>query len=671
MTLFSEIDARVRAAVELVAGSDPSPNDPFRGLYVSDDLARALSRHGADSEFDDRLLEGCERLGLSALERSVLAVCAAPELSPHYGRLYAYLHDDVTRKLPSPRLVGRLLAGGEVSVAEVLRTFARAAPLRATGAIALVEGAEPTPLAERGVRVADALAAFLLGAELDDPQDDGSRRRVDVSLLPPGREPVVEQLRRLLGSPRHLPVVVAGPDAATILAAALGRPLLVVDARAVAAAEGRREAAITAALEGRALVYRAPDSGEPEELDRVVGALLGRQEAAVICADSAAVMPALLDAGALVIDVPPPGLEERRAAWASLSDSDEVDDVAAKFRLSVAQIAEAAEIAGLAAHARGNGVPGRADLDLGARRASSSRLGELATHLDARYGWSDLVLPERQQQMLGSISAYLRHRELVLSDWGFEQVAGAGQGLKVLFAGESGTGKTMSAQVIAADLGLDLFRIDLATTVSKYIGETEKNLDRIFRAADGSNAILFFDEADALFGKRSEVHASHDRYANIEVAYLLQRMEAHEGAVILATNFRQNIDDAFLRRLDIVIDFPFPEASDRRRIWQVLLPDAAPLADDVDIAFLADRFKLSGGSIRNAALAAAFLAAEEGGPIAMRHLVRGIALEYGKLGRLTLEAEFEQFHDIVRSGRRDGIDRIRTADELRRGGAES
>jgi SpoVK/Ycf46/Vps4 family AAA+-type ATPase len=202
--------------------------------------------------------------------------------------------------------------------------------------------------------------------------------------------------------------------------------------------------------------------------------------------------------------------------------------------------------------------------------------------------------------------------------------------------------------VLAAELGLDLFRVDLATVVSKYIGETEKNLERIFTAADGSNAILFFDEADALFGKRSEVSDSHDRYANIEVAYLLQRMELYPGAAILATNFRRNIDDAFIRRLDFVVDFPFPEAEDRRKIWQLVLPQAAPVADDIDLDFLANQFKLSGGAIRNCSLAAAFRAADENGEISMGHLVRAVAQEYGKQGRLTLEADFERFHGIVR-----------------------
>jgi SpoVK/Ycf46/Vps4 family AAA+-type ATPase len=265
------------------------------------------------------------------------------------------------------------------------------------------------------------------------------------------------------------------------------------------------------------------------------------------------------------------------------------------------------------------------------------------------FEWHDLVLPERPREVLRSISSYLRHRDLVLSEWGYGRSVARAQGLKVLFAGESGTGKTMAGQALARDLGLDLFRIDLATVVSKYIGETERNLDRIFDAAEGSNAILFFDEADALFGKRSEVRDSHDRYANIEVAYLLQKMESYEGAVILATNLRRNIDEAFLRRLDFVIDFPFPEASDRERIWKLVLPDTAPLAEDIDVPFLASEFKLAGGSIRNASLAAAFLAAEDGARIGMRHLVRGVALEYGKLGRLAPEADVEHFHELIRN----------------------
>ena len=237
----------------------------------------------------------------------------------------------------------------------------------------------------------------------------------------------------------------------------------------------------------------------------------------------------------------------------------------------------------------------------------------------------------------------------MLSEWGYERTVARTQGLKVLFAGESGTGKTMAAQVLAAELGLDLFRVDLATVVSKYIGETEKNLERIFTAADGSNAILFFDEADALFGKRSEVSDSHDRYANIEVAYLLQRMEAYPGAVILATNFKRNIDDAFVRRLDFVVDFPFPEAEDRKKIWRLVLPKRGA-------GRRRRRPRLPRHPVQAVGRGDPQLLAGRGVPRRRRAAARSrcvtsyeaVAQEYAKQGRLTLEADFERFHGIVR-----------------------
>jgi SpoVK/Ycf46/Vps4 family AAA+-type ATPase len=210
----------------------------------------------------------------------------------------------------------------------------------------------------------------------------------------------------------------------------------------------------------------------------------------------------------------------------------------------------------------------------------------------------------------------------------------------VLFAGPSGTGKTMAAEIIAGELGLELYKIDLSTVVSKYIGETEKNLSRIFTEAETSNAILFFDEADALFGKRSEVKDSHDRYANIEIGYLLQRMEEYEGVVILATNFRKNMDEAFVRRLHFTVEFPFPNAADRRRIWEGIWPADTPRDSTLALDFMAHRFELTGGSIRNIALAAAFLAADDGNVVTMKHLIHGTQREYQKMGKVVAENEF-------------------------------
>jgi SpoVK/Ycf46/Vps4 family AAA+-type ATPase len=215
----------------------------------------------------------------------------------------------------------------------------------------------------------------------------------------------------------------------------------------------------------------------------------------------------------------------------------------------------------------------------------------------------------------------------------------ASQGVTVLFAGPPGTGKTMAAEVIAAELGLDLYKIDLSTVVSKYIGETEKNLERIFSEAASSNAILFFDEADALFGKRSEVRDSHDRYANIEISYLLQRMEAYDGVTILATNLRANLDEAFTRRMQFSVDFPFPDEADRLRIWQTLFPPGVPRDHDLDLPLLAQRYKLAGGNIRNILVSAAYLAAADGGQVTMSHLLHGTRRELQKMGRLLADEE--------------------------------
>jgi SpoVK/Ycf46/Vps4 family AAA+-type ATPase len=248
------------------------------------------------------------------------------------------------------------------------------------------------------------------------------------------------------------------------------------------------------------------------------------------------------------------------------------------------------------------------------------------------------------------IAAAIRHRHVVYSEWGFDKRIAAGPGLKILFSGASGTGKTMTAGVIAAELGLDLYKIDLSGIVSKYIGETEKNLDRIFHAAESSNAILFFDEADALFGKRSEVQDAHDRYANIEVAYLLQKIEEYEGVVILASNLSKNIDLAFARRMHYVVEFPLPDESHREKLWRGMFPAAVPLGKDVDFQFLARQFPIAGGDIRNVALEAAFLAAQDGKLVTMKQLAKALARQMMKQGKVPSATDFKQYHDLISDG---------------------
>jgi hypothetical protein len=274
-----------------------------------------------------------------------------------------------------------------------------------------------------------------------------------------------------------------------------------------------------------------------------------------------------------------------------------------------------------------------------ARAHSNPRLESQARKIQPRYTWDDLVLPVEQVTILNELVNTVRSRPLVLEQWGVGQKLTSSAGVTALFFGPPGTGKTMAAEVIAGELGFDLYKIDLSGVVSKYIGETEKNLERIFTEAESSNAILFFDEADAIFGKRSEVKDAHDRYANIEVSYLLQRMEAYNGVTILSTNMRANLDEAFMRRLQFALDFPFPKPKDRLRIWQALFPAGVPRDPELDLKLLADRFEIAGGNIRNIIVSAAYLAANNGQMVSMEHLMHGARRELQKMGRLVNEQD--------------------------------
>jgi SpoVK/Ycf46/Vps4 family AAA+-type ATPase len=329
--------------------------------------------------------------------------------------------------------------------------------------------------------------------------------------------------------------------------------------------------------------------------------------------------------------------------------------VAGRFRLTGGQIRDAAVDAWHRARQR---PPGQRsvtieDLFAASRARTSGQLIDLAKKITPRHSWADMVLPNDQIAQLHEMCDQMSFRPIVLGEWGFDRKLSLGKGLNALFAGPSGTGKTMAAEVIAGDLGLDLYKIDLSTVTSKYVGETEKNLERIFLAARNSNAILFFDEADALFGKRSEVRDAHDRYANVEISYLLQKMEEYDGLVILTSNLSKNMDEAFVRRMHFTVEFPYPEPDARRRIWEIAFPAEAPLSPNIDFGLLAERYRLTGGNIRNIALTAAFLAARDdgaervsidgsdAGPITMDHLLWATRREFQKMGRLADEREFE------------------------------
>jgi hypothetical protein len=352
----------------------------------------------------------------------------------------------------------------------------------------------------------------------------------------------------------------------------------------------------------------------------------------------------------LILEVPALTGQERQTLWqreiGAHAAALEAAESAGHLALGPTQIRSAVQAAEASARLTGGPVTAE-DLRRGVRAQNAAGLERLARRIEPEVAWDDLVLAPAVLRGLRDVAARARHRDTVLTEWRMRRGGGRGHGVTALFAGDSGTGKTMSAEVIASDLRLDLYTVNLATVVDKYVGETEKNLERIFAEAAGVNAVLFFDEADAIFGKRSDVRDAHDRYANIESAYLLQRLETFDGLAVLATNLRANIDEAFTRRLDAIIDFPAPTPELRHQLWASCLVDPLPVADDVDLEFLADAFELAGGNIRSASTTAAYLAAAAGGPVTMSELITAVEQEYRKLGRLVLEREFGRYFTLL------------------------
>ncbi len=460
---------------------------------------------------------------------------------------------------------------------------------------------------------------------------------------------------------------------ATQLASALGRPLLLIDTPLLMSLGNdprkylyrvMREAQLQGALlywQGAdVLLSRREDVGL--DIPSIIAHLLLERPNCSLF-DVRTAYPLRIVTGPLSVELsfPAPSNESRRMLWEQalsgnmrLAADVDLPLLTGAFRLTGEQIEAAADTARQAAiwRAASSGNPNELhitmrDLLTACRSHSNQGLGMLSKKIVPRYTWNDLVLPIDRLSQLHEMTHHIRYGPIVFEQWGFDRKLAGGKGLNVLFAGSPGTGKTMAAEVLATDLGLELYKIDLSSIVSKYIGETEKNLEKIFREGGTSNAILFFDEADSLFGKRSQVKDSHDRYANIEISYLLQRMEEYDGIVILATNLRKNLDDAFIRRLHGAIEFPMPEELDRLEIWRRTFPTEAPLDPKADLGYLAGRFKLSGGNIKNIVLESAFFAAEAGTSITMAHLVKATRREHQKIGKLITASDFGPYASLL------------------------
>ncbi|MFF2012416.1 AAA family ATPase [Streptomyces sp. NPDC058195] len=678
------VEQRVRDAVAVRQGADPQPDDPFRGQYLTPGAAARIveSRDaftpvpaygcGPGPQFPpgSRLGRLGKDFGLLPVDVDLLLVAMAPDIDSRFERLYGYLNDDLTRRRPTIGLALELCGLPAASAGRF--RFAPSAPLVAGG---LVEVTEPErPLLSRVLRVPDRVTAHLLGDDVVDGRLRGLVRPAGPGTRPDGG-PLVRRVAAALGTGSGLVHLLdrggdPGGVAVEALLAAGRRPLVVDIAALTTASEPERAVRVLAAearLSGGGIVLGPLEALSPERPER--GRLLGD-----LCAEADGVPlaaygtkhwdPLWAGESPVVVPVPSPGPEESAHRWRRAlaeagaavglpapgePDGDGLVEATASYRLDSAQVRRAAVVASRLAAVEERAVDAR-DLRAAVRAQNGAGLERLARRIEPAVGWDDLVLPAVTRRELSELALRARHREQVLGEWRMRPGGGRGRGIIALFAGESGTGKTMSAEVLASELGMELYVIDLSTVVDKYIGETEKNLERIFAEASDVNGILLFDEADAIFGKRSQVKDAHDRHANVESAYLLQRMESFDGIAVLTTNLRGNLDEAFTRRLDVIAEFPMPDAAQRLALWDRCLGTALPREAGLDLEFCAERFPLAGGSIRACAVTSAYLAADAGRPLGMEQIVAAVLQEYRKLGRLVRDSEFGPWLDRARTG---------------------
>jgi hypothetical protein len=627
--------ARVRDDIASHLGS-PSP--------ARDEVVAPVDPDGERNDDQETALAAVVRaFHLSSFERDVLLLCAGVELDARFGAVLA-TGSDAARGVPTFGLALAAIRDAHWSA------LTPEGPLRAWRLIELIGSG----LTTAELRIDERILHFLAGInELDGrlqglvaplvdgwvgagPRSDPEERAAGIVATHLSGGSVASAVQMTGGDPETRLAIAARA------AALLGAVPLRLRSDDIPPVSSERYA-LARLLDREALLARAtvvieiPGDGEQDPV-RVAGFAVDLAAPLVVLVDEPL---ASLRGRGLVLQIEQSAISERSARWRELlgveaaSLNGAVERLAGQFDLGIgAMRSVTAQVQSQAAM----GLPlVEQTLWDAARLASRPRMDGLAQRIEPASEWSELVLPDRQRRILAEITTHVRQRQRVYEDWGFARKSSRGLGISALFAGASGTGKTMAAEALANDLRLDLYRIDLASVVSKYIGETEKNLKRLFDAAEGCGAILLFDEADALFGKRSEVRDSHDRYANIEVSYLLQRIETYRGLSILTSNMRNAIDPAFLRRIRFVVDFPFPDAEQRAAIWRGIFPSPTP-TDSLDYDRLA-QLSVSGGHIRNVALAGAFLAADHGQPVGMAHLAAAARSEYAKLERSMTDAE--------------------------------
>ncbi|HTE55300.1 MAG TPA: AAA family ATPase [Kofleriaceae bacterium] len=620
-------------------------------------------------------------LALTPSERCAMWVLISVELSGRMRALMRYLVNESSRVYADVGLLELLVYSGSARERMVgeLAADGRLLALRLVEPVGGRRAYDEAPYLLRSLRVNPRVIELAHGlhrldrevarvAELiDDPPDaaallvpDTLKTHVAALLAPDGRAAGARPEAAVAGGPPI--VVLAGPDGAGRKSLVFGaaraehRPVLHMRCPELIGWDLGELARLAQAVVREALLFDAlplfesvdslaphAESNRPDRMrpfEQTLTAL--SSPVAATCAPRDG-RPIALGRGLLMVDVPVPTEAARAALWRRALDGSaapelDFDAVASRYPITggVLLRSAAAATALAAARAQTGGARGVSDRDVhaGLRGTLDIKLSGLGRRVTWRQGWDDLILPDDSLEEMREFIARVKHKRRVYDEWGFSRKLAKGLGLSALFSGPPGTGKTMVAGIIADELALDLYQIDLSRIVSKYVGETEKNLAELFDAAEAGHAILLFDEADSLFAKRTEVKSSVDRYANLEVNYLLQRMEAFGGITILTTNMDSAIDDAFRRRISFRVNFPFPEPEDRKRLWAVMLPDEADVAGDIDFDLLSRKYEMSGGYIRNAVLRAAFLAADDASPITMSHMMRAANLEYAAMGKV-------------------------------------
>jgi hypothetical protein len=595
---------------------------------------------------------------LSEVELRLLCLVLAPELDGRYATIIGVLQDDLTRRRPGLTLLAELMSPTGVDTWDLRRTVHASDSIVSEGLVR-PGGTDGLPV-DVGFAPSRAVVAHLLA-----PSVERAVAEVDAELQwpLPGDEPVLsaqetELARQLLQSMTTAPAVVhlvgGGHTKGWFsrVTAAIGLPLMVGDIEKVDPGPAQVAAVddwgVLSRLVGSGLMVLGVDTLGAVERRRVAARLLQISRGGrLVATDGEPSVDRTLLVPGLLMRAPTISATQRAHWWSRAAArtglalaTDDIRRLAATAPIDPEDIDRSVAVA-----VRHGAAAGHSTVELvqrAARDLSPTPLPPGVRRIVPTYGWDDIVLAGPRKELLQAIPMHVLQAGRVLEEWGFASRMPYGQGVAALFSGPSGTGKTMAAQIIAGALGVDLLQVDLSKTVSKYIGETEKNLDGIFDAAERAGAVLLFDEADAIFGKRTEIKDAHDRHANVEVAYLLQRMESFRGLAILTTNFKQNIDEAFVRRLRFVVEFALPNAAERDRIWRKAFPADAPLAPDVDVSVLAGRLQIPGGSIQNIALHAAFLAAADGRPIGTAHLLAATRRELVKIGMLTAERSLDE-----------------------------